>query len=208
MKVYSYVVARDYGFAPNPFHGVCTLATCKPMIRKHAVAGDYVVGTGSHRFGLKGHLVYVMRVDEVLSYDDYWSDPRFLNKRPSLHGSLKQAYGDNIYHRGQAGRWVQEDSHHSLAGGRPNVSNIRHDTQASRVLVGYRFTYWGSHGPKIPPPLRKHYGVDVCGQRGHKCNFPAALVAAFLDWIGPFEASGYVGCPKEMRLPSELPAAV
>src|SRR5712671_5339411 len=34
MRLYSYVVARDFGFAPNPFFGVCTLATCKPDIRK------------------------------------------------------------------------------------------------------------------------------------------------------------------------------
>ncbi len=27
---------RDYGFAPNPFHGICTLATCKPVIRRVA----------------------------------------------------------------------------------------------------------------------------------------------------------------------------
>ena len=33
-RVYMYVVDRDFGFAPNPFHGVRTLATCKPPIRK------------------------------------------------------------------------------------------------------------------------------------------------------------------------------
>ena len=34
MRLFSYVVARDYGFAPNPFYEMCTLATCKPRIRK------------------------------------------------------------------------------------------------------------------------------------------------------------------------------
>ena len=34
MKLFSYVVARDFAFAPNPFHGYCTLATCKPIIRR------------------------------------------------------------------------------------------------------------------------------------------------------------------------------
>lgn len=34
MTLYSYVVAHDFGFAPNPFDGLCTLATCKPDIRK------------------------------------------------------------------------------------------------------------------------------------------------------------------------------
>jgi hypothetical protein len=46
MTLYSYVVAHDFGFAPNPFDGLCTLATCKPDIRKKAAVGDYIVGTG------------------------------------------------------------------------------------------------------------------------------------------------------------------
>lgn len=40
MKLFSYVVAREYGFAPNPFFGWCTLATCKPKIRVTAEVGD------------------------------------------------------------------------------------------------------------------------------------------------------------------------
>ena len=44
MRVFSYVVMHDSGFAPNPFHGHCTLACCKPKIRSQAKAGDIVVG--------------------------------------------------------------------------------------------------------------------------------------------------------------------
>ena len=36
MTLYSYTVAADTGFAPNPFHGFCTLACCKPGIRRTA----------------------------------------------------------------------------------------------------------------------------------------------------------------------------
>ena len=36
MTLFSYVIEHDLGFAPNPFHGVCTLACCKPQIRKIA----------------------------------------------------------------------------------------------------------------------------------------------------------------------------
>ena len=44
MNIYSYVVTHDTGFAPNPFHGYCTLACCKPRIRSRAAVGDWVVG--------------------------------------------------------------------------------------------------------------------------------------------------------------------
>jgi hypothetical protein len=36
MTVFSYVVAKDGGFAPKPFHAFCTLACCKPKIRETA----------------------------------------------------------------------------------------------------------------------------------------------------------------------------
>lgn len=54
MKLYSYIVARDYGFAPNPFFGICTLATCKQKIRSAANVGDWVIGTGSKDYNLDG----------------------------------------------------------------------------------------------------------------------------------------------------------
>src|SRR5690606_38071338 len=118
MKLYSYVVARDFGFAPNPFFGFCTLATCKPRIRKHASVGDWVVGTGAKlTYGYSGRLIYAMKVSEILDFDTYWNDPRFTQKRPNLFGSLQVLYGDNIYHR-IGKRWAQADSHHSKEKGR------------------------------------------------------------------------------------------
>ena len=64
-RLYSYIIARDYGFAPNPFYGFCTLATCKPNIRKSASVGDWVIGTGTKKKNRDGHLVFAMRVTEV-----------------------------------------------------------------------------------------------------------------------------------------------
>ena len=199
MRLYSYVVARDYGFAPNPFFGICTLATCKPQIRKRAQAGDWVIGTGSKRYDLGGHLVYAMKVTEALTYDEYWSDKRFLQKRPNLAGSLKQAFGDNIYHRHpRTGRWLQENSHHSLKDGQPNRANIDHDTQVQRVLVGAQYVYWGSTGPRIPSRFRSWKGLDICCQQpGHKCIFPQGLSDAFVRWIIPHSNNGYAGQPME-----------
>ena len=102
-KLYSYVVARDYGFAPNPFYGSCTLATCKPEIRKHAKVGDWIIGTGSSQSNQDGYLVYAMLVSETLTFNDYWESVRFQQKRSNLRGSKKQAFGDNIYFKDTRG---------------------------------------------------------------------------------------------------------
>ena len=34
LKMWSYRIVHDKQFAPNPFKGVLTLATCKPLIRR------------------------------------------------------------------------------------------------------------------------------------------------------------------------------
>lgn len=39
MRLFSYVVAQDDGFSHNLFGGVCTLATCHPIIRQRAAVG-------------------------------------------------------------------------------------------------------------------------------------------------------------------------
>ena len=50
-RLYSYVVVSDHGFAPNPFHGYCTLANCKPRIRGSAQPGDWILGSASRAGG-------------------------------------------------------------------------------------------------------------------------------------------------------------
>ena len=200
MKLFSYVVARDYGFAPNPFFGVCTLATCKPRIRAAAEDGDWVVGTGSRKHNRQGRLVYAMRVAYRMSFDEYWTDEAYGRKRPNLCGSWKQAYGDNIYHRGGDGRWCQQDSHHSYADGTTNDKNVVRDTQTDSVLVSERYAYFGGQGPEIPESLRWYRGFDVCAQRGHKCRFPRPLILEFVEWFQSLEAQGVVGRPLDWKV--------
>jgi hypothetical protein len=192
MRLFSYVVARDYGFAPNPFFGVCTLATCKPEIRRIAQPGDWIIGTGSATAKRAGYLVYVMRIDEALTFNEYWNDKRFQRKKPNLRGSKKQAFGDNIY-RKRAGLWRQLNSHHSCPDGSPNAANIANDTQADRVLLGSQFIYWGCQGPKIPARF------DVCAGRGHRSRFPAELIGNFLAWTQRFGVHDYVGEPIDWK---------
>lgn len=166
-KCYSYVVARDYGFAPNPFHGVLTLADCKQQIRKVAKVGDWVIGHSSKKLGQK--LIYMMKVTEVLTFDQYWYDPRYLIKRPCMNGSLVTMYGDNIYHHDEIGEWKQEDSHHSLEHGITNQLNLKRDTGTTdRVLISAEFIYLGKSMMEMPEnmrgyihPTQGHRSVDM-----------------------------------------------
>ena len=45
--LFTYCIPIDDGAAPNPYWGICTLVICKPVIRRVANVGDWVVGIGS-----------------------------------------------------------------------------------------------------------------------------------------------------------------
>ncbi|MET0106059.1 MAG: hypothetical protein ABW072_13095 [Sedimenticola sp.] len=190
MRFYSYVVARDYGFAPNPFGGVCTLATCKPLIRKGASIGDWVIGTGSARNSKENHVIFLMKVTKKLTFDEYWNDPAYLHKRPIMNGSLKQMYGDNIYHT-ENGEWVQEDSHHSYENGLVNMHNLERDTSADFVLISDHFYFFGVLAPEMPDHLAEH--IRKKGP-GYRCP-EEALGLELVDIIESSHEMGYNGDP-------------
>ena len=104
---------------------------------------------------------------------------------------------DNIYHKNSRGRWDQQDSHHSYAGGVPNPHNIKNDTQTDIILLSKDYAYWGGSGPKIPRRFRNWNGVDICAGRNHKSRFPADLVEEFIAWFRSLDASGFQGTPIE-----------
>lgn len=200
-RIYSYVVRYDSGFAPNPFYGYCTLATCKPDIRRHAGVGDWVVGSASNgrSIGRGGHLVYAMRVTETMTFDDYAADARFDVKKPFRMGSRKQSCGDNIYFRNTPDAdWRQRDSFHSREDGRINQQHVARDTGVNRILVSDDFIYFGGTGPVFPANLRDRHGRPLCKKGiGRSCFDDPSLIARLERWVRNFGVSGYQGPPQE-----------
>lgn len=179
MKIYSYVVTDDTGFAPNPFWGYCTLATCKPKIRRKAEEGDWIIGTGSVRNVGNNKLIFAMKVTEWMRLEDYANDKRFAKKIPG-RGS-KRKVGDNIYYRGKTGEMKQRfPSMHSYQNSE-RLETKRKDLSGENVLISKlgNFHYFGRNAPKIPD----HLLILVKKGTGHKCNFPQQVVDQFLQWI-------------------------
>lgn len=176
-----YVVARDFGFAPNPFHGVCTLATCKPVIRRTAQTGDWIIGMGGSKLNAVGRCIFAMQVTDAMTFEEYWTNPTFRDKRPVRNGSRKMMVGDNIYYRdGVNGLWQQADSHHSQPNGTPDSYNVEHDTATNRVLLSSHFFYFGSSAPSIPEELLSELGfVNSIGHRVYEVTKCERL----LNWL-------------------------
>jgi len=145
MRLYSYIVAVDDGFAPCPMPGLCSLACCKPMIRRLARQGDWVMGTMPKERG-EGRLVYLMQVGRVLSFADYYRDQKLRRRRDCIYRPLK------------CGGFRQK--------GNPwhGHSNIKKDLSGKNVLLAKRFVYFGENAQPVPPAFRRY----VARGQGHR----------------------------------------
>ena len=199
MNLYSYIVRYDSGFAPNPFYGYCTLATCKPDIRKGANVGDWIVGCGSadRQINQGGKLVYAMEITEHLCFEEYFRDDRFQSKKPNLNGSKKQQRGDNIYSKVN-NSWRQLNSYHSNEDGSPHIEHINRDTRVNRVLISDKYVYFGANGPDIPTHMisnEKKLCHEGIGESKFSTPKDEIMIKKFKEWFYSLNQSGYVNHP-------------
>lgn len=198
MTVRTYRLDHDLGFAPNPFFGWCTLACCMPAIRKSAAEGDIIIGmagAGKRALGrIHPQLIYWMRVDEAMTFDEYWKDARFARKRPRMDGCKMHSVGDRTY-RHEAGLegWQFEPSMHHVPSSGGGASHVELDTKVDRLLVGKEFTYWGGAGPALPPQLLSLFS----NPRNQKCQAEGPALDELLQFIGVDTPLGAVGDPAD-----------
>jgi hypothetical protein len=175
MTLYSYIVAHDTGFSPNPFFSYCTLACCKPEIRRRAQKGDWIVGLTPKAQG--NNIVYFMRVDEVMEFGHYWNDKRFRQKRPRYDKDVRLRCGDNIYEPLPNGGFRQLRSMHSDEE-HENTKNKEHDLGGKHVLSSETFAYFGRKPLTLPPELER-----LIVARGHRSRFSDGVKGQFLKLV-------------------------
>lgn len=140
-RLFTYCIPVDDGAAPNPYWGVCTLVICKPVIRRTARVGDWVVGTGSRSVrgrDLSRKVVYAMEVSSVMTLADYdaWTTAHLPAKIPDVKSpNLHCRVGDSIYDHSSPGRVQQRPGVH-LSG------NRKTDLDGKNALLSLHFYYW------------------------------------------------------------------
>jgi hypothetical protein len=196
-KLYSYCVKNDAGAAPNPFWGLCTLTICKPIIRRSAQVGDWVVGLGSANSpvgDVSDRMVYAMKVTKKLTMKEYdqFCQGEYENKKPDWRGhDYRLRVGDCIYDFSQGHPPKLRLSVH-------DESNRKKDLGGQYALLSTYFYYFGNKPVELPDhlqPIIKH------GQ-GHKSDANDPYVEQFVAWIeAKFKPNKLYGEP---QLKSEL----
>lgn len=148
MKVFRYIVPVDDGAAPNPYGGVCTLAICKPNIRKIAKVGDWLIGLKNPT----KELIYCMKITDVMSmseYDKYTKEklpikiPNTDNKDTTFH------MGDSVYDFSKEEVLLRKSVH--------SRCTKQMDLDGKNVLLSNHFYYFGDKAIK----LEKKFTEDI-----------------------------------------------
>jgi len=134
--VFVYKQTHDHNFAPHVSRGRLTLACCKPRIRRVARVGDWVVGiaANTNRFGAEpGAIVSAFRVDEKLTFSDYWEDSR-------AKGRIDRIYDPKGAPKGEG------KIHH------PRKDQQEGDRRGLHVLVSKKYRYFPHAQPCVMEP--------------------------------------------------------
>lgn len=169
-RLFTYKVMFDGGTAPNPFGGVCTLAICKPAIRRVAKKGDLIVGLAP---GNEGRIVYCMQVTDKKSWKDYIvlctsnaASNQYFEYAGLSHKVPKSEtdQGDCIWRNADLYEEVRP-SHSQHAG----EDDFQHDVKnGESVLLSTKFWYFGSGNQfdvRLPDDLRQ-----IIPGRGHRSS--------------------------------------
>jgi hypothetical protein len=206
----SYIVETDSGFAPNPYFGTCTLACCKPRIRRgigsrllrssgrsdildlRSDDPGYIRGQNIWIVGLSGaslrdrprrSVVYAMQVTDVLDFESYFDEHP--EKRPVRAGGVTSDdprwHGDAIYTSNDPVTARQLAPSAHSDGDHEHLGNKMRDLGGEYVLLSDHFIYFGKDAPYVPLEERLHHG------RGHRVDHPPEVLAELESWLnGPW----------------------
>ncbi|MBN1317522.1 MAG: hypothetical protein JXA42_18715 [Anaerolineales bacterium] len=192
--LFSYRVRHDYGSAPNPFWGVCTLVLCKPVIRRAAEVGDWVIGFGSSQSpagDLSGKVVYVMQVTckmTMEAYDQYTRD-NLPGKVPDLESTdPKRWAGDSVYDFSSRPVKKRPGAHDD------DKAQQARDLAGKYALLSTCFWYYGRDAIQAPVGILP---FDPKRQ-GHRSHANGPYIDVFKCWIESFAGKphGLVGLPE------------
>jgi hypothetical protein len=165
-SIYRYILTHDHGVAPCPQGGTITLATCKPVIRRCASVGDWVIGfrPGSMERGL---VLWAGRVAEKMTHGEYQ------RRHPERLDAVYAENPNGTYRR------LLKDYH-------PTASEMARDLSAPVLLFEAEGVYLNGQPELLPEDLMH---IAASG-RGHRVGGTSAKDEARLTaWLSTLTSS-------------------
>ena len=134
--IWSYVVAYDEGSAPCVDNNLLTLCICKPLIRRGANIGDWIIGFAKKKIG-QNLITYVAEITEKISMEEYFLDSsKRLDKIYNVVDNKMVHYGGDIHN---------------------SPRNWKTDINGKYCLISQNFWYFGKDHRSNPEELYELY---------------------------------------------------
>ena len=204
-RLFSYKLANDSGFAPNPFFGYLSLATCKPQIRRAKKVGDWIAGFTSKKLNNDDvgseKLVYLMKVAKKIDYNIYWNEKKYKDKIPNLEtNDFIYKCGDNIYQpKNQEAKSphefieIKNKNHWDHKNDNESIDSKIHDVNGRYVLIAEEFYYLGKNAIEIPLEIRPN--IPKGQSSNGSLTKDSKIAHSFLEYIKNKYKSGIYGKP-------------
>lgn len=151
MKIYIYTVPVDDGAAPNPYGDICTLAICKPNLRKIAKVDDWIIGLNS-----KCKLIYTMKITTVQTMKEYdsFTKENLKIKVPNKNSkNIQEQMGDSVYDFSEENITLRPSVH--------SRCTKDMDLAGKNVLLSTNFYYFGNQVQKLPKEFDNIVNIDI-----------------------------------------------
>ena len=165
---YVYRMTCDNGGAPCVQNGMLSLAICKPVIRRGARVGDWLVGVGGVAIGRR--LIYLAEITGVAGDGEYYRDPRFSRRRDRIYRF--NGAGELVWRPGAQYHLDGVDLSHDV--GPADAAGVY---PKARVLLSTNFRYLGEEGSAASV---EEFAELACMlnrlARGHRVNHSVAVM--------------------------------
>jgi hypothetical protein len=170
-KIYVYKIVTDNGGAPCVWHGLLSLAICKPMIRKSAQKGDCILGFGGKSHYKEEPLIYIAMVTAKPKQGEYYTKQKYAN-RP-----------DCIYYQNKNKASLKKSARfHNNSD--QLTRDVGLDFENAHVLLSNDFRYFGNKATaEYKKQFRQIEDLVEKLKQGHRVNHPPKLYEELLKLI-------------------------
>lgn len=194
--LHMYTMTADSGFAPYVTKDWISLACCAGPVRKDTKIGYFVLGVaGKTMKGVKQHTpIFLMKVDEKLTFDEYYKDLRFIGRADNIYRKKGEEYiQDRRYVKDK--RYIKEHEGENDA------------RKSEYVLLSRNFYYFGDYWKKNEDIYK--FTKAFCSKIGFrhtgggqykKLSINKKYVRDFLDYIKKNFDTGVIGNPNIKKM--------
>ena len=171
--IWRYSLVADNGMAPCVEQGILTLCLCKPLIRKSACVGEWVVGFVPKRVNDgRVHVAWAGRIAKSVSMGDY--EKGFSDRQDAIYKLTEPGW-----------KFLRDDYHEEIRD---------RDLNGKNALIFEPFWYWGGNGIAAPEDIAElaHYYVGQTAK-----NSSPERIARLEEWLRSVAEPGVHGKPRD-----------